>query len=181
MAQEYIGSQSILSQTNPWLTGIALYLCTVTIGLLGRKIFEGLAYNVSYSSKYGDAALVMCIVIAARILQREPSLPDWLVSRNFHVICAVISVVIGLAVGGLAIVQTTWAQSQIIDMCHNFLVVPFFLYTLSTMLPVTYWQGTTYEKIVTLACLVTWLALVWYDAHNGRLDQRSWLRAHGQL
>lgn len=181
MAQAFFGSQRVLNETQPWVVALVLYMFTIVIAWPLRKYFEGLAYNIAYSSKYGDIALIGCIFIAGLILHRYTVLPDWVTSLTFHFILGALAIGIGIGVGINAIIHTTWPESQWVDLGHNFLVVPFYLYVLGTTLPVTYLQGTATEKTLTVGFLLTWALLVYIDIRTGRLDQRSWLKLHGEL
>lgn len=173
------GSQKVLSATNPWLAAIVLYVFTIAIAYLGRWLFEGRAYNVAFSSKYGDVALIGCIWIAGSIFHRTRLLPAWTTSPTFHIAIATLAVAIGIIVGSYAIYESTWAKSEIIDMAHNFLIVPLYLYLLGTTLPVVYFQGTWLQKSATVALLLIWFGLVVFDTKTGRMKQQDWLKAQG--
>lgn len=179
MAQELFGSQHLFAIYSPWLLGVVLYATIMILVLLGRKIFEGRAYNVAYSSWLGGATLIGCMSIAGRALHRpDVVLPAWLASSTYHVTIAEISIMIGIFMGALAIYQTTWRESQVVDLAFNFLMAPAFIYGLVTLLPVTCFQGTPFEKTATVVLIVAYLVTAIIDIRTGRLHQHEWLEVN---
>lgn len=179
MVQELFGSHQLFATLNPWGLGVFLYAFIMLLVLLGRKIFEGRAYNVSWSSVVGGAALFACMAIAGQVLHRPYlMLPSWLLSITFHQIAAEAGIVIGICMGAVAIYQTTWVKSQWVDLAFNFLMVPAFFYLLGTLLPVIYFQGTADEEMATVVLLIVYGVTAIIDIVTGRLHQPEWLEAH---
>jgi hypothetical protein len=66
-----IGIHYLLAVSPIWFTGIILWIFTDGAIHLMRDKLEGLGYQVSFSAKFGDTGLIIAILIAATILQRE--------------------------------------------------------------------------------------------------------------
>ena len=170
--QTFVGSHWVLANLSWWGSILILWILTIGILPVGRLYFEGYGYNVAWSSKYGDWALIMCIVIAAFILQRPGHLPSWLISGTYHIVCGALAVAAGIL---LVTVANPLTREQVMDNYHNFFVVALLFYLLATTLPVVYWGGMTGEKVIVLCLLLLWAGLVVVDFQTGRSDQRSWL------
>jgi len=167
---------SLLAENPVWLTLVILYVATIGILPLGRWLFEGFRYNVALSSKYGDVALIVCVLIAASILKRQPVEP-WLASSTFHGVAIGLSIGIGLIAEVLVRANPSLRMGcEIMDVYHNLFIVPLFVYLiLAIAIPAIYLYGTGLQKIVSLSLLVAWATLFVYDLHTGRLNQREWL------
>ena len=183
MTSELFGSHRLFATMNPWVLGVVLYFGVNAFVLLGRKIFEGRAYNVAYSSWLGSAALIGCMSIAGHVLHRpDLPLPAWLTSSMYHQIVAGVSIVIGICMGALAIYQTTWAKSQWVDLAFNLVIAPLFMYLLATLLPViNLYLGVnvpTIYKTMTIVLLMLYGVTAIIDIRTGRLHQPEWVAAH---
>lgn len=174
--REYVGGYYLLATTPWWQT--ALFLLVFTIGILypGRWMFEGRAYNVAFSSNYGDIALTIIVVIGVVILQQGVSLPSFVRTPNFHVAVGAIAFMIGCA---LVAKKVIYEEGQIMDIYHDIVIVPLFLYLLGILAPVIYFGGTAAEKTFALVLLALWATLVIVDIQTERMDQRRWLEAQG--
>ena len=173
-----VGSHYVLAALPIWATVAVLVLLTYVVLYAGREYFEGMPYNVATSAIYGDAGFVICILIAAGILQRRPVEHAWLESSSFHWGFAHLAVILGLVAQWLVIRQFG-GFGQYVDTYHNLFIVPLFVYLLVTILPVIYLYGTITEKTFPIFALVLWVVLYLYDVATGRLEQRDWLRRHG--
>jgi hypothetical protein len=171
------GSHWLFYHTPVWASALILYVVTLGAMHIGREYFEGLPYQVAYSAQFGDAGLIGAVLIAATILQRgEVALPGWLINGYAHLFIAASSFFIGLVVSGLTI---KLRSGQVMDIYHDAVIGPMFLYFAATLLPVIYLGGNTTEKAATGLFVVLWLALVVYDIKDDRMNQRKWLQRSG--
>lgn len=176
---QLIGSHLVLSLLPIWVTLAILYVINAGILFEGRDFFEGLGYNIARSSVHGNVGLVVCMLIAADILQRQPIGPWWLESGAFHWLAAGIALYTGFAVEIIVLANSKWKLGQWMDVYHNTFIVPVFTYLMLTLLPVTYYNGTQLEIIVSFWLVVFWSILGIHDAQTGRLNQRDWLAEQG--
>lgn len=159
----------VLNELPIWFLALMLDVLCIDILFLGREKLEGLAYNVAFSSQYGDRALIGCVLIGASIIHRQEVVPHFLGSGLFQFICAILAILSG------HLVQIVLKSRQTMDVYHNAIIVPIFLASLAAALPMTYLYGSAVEKISTVALFGVWVFLLVYDAVEGRLDQRKWL------
>lgn len=161
-----------------WLTLLTLYIGCIALLPLGRKLFEGVAYNVALSSKWGDLALICCVLIAERTLRKQTVEIPWINRRGFHATCRTLALLVGIGLQVRAAAVHGWRFGEIMDCYHNLIIVPVFLYLLVAALPIVYVYGTRVQKLGTVALLLLWGSLVCYDFATGRLEQQSWLRLY---
>ena len=69
------GTYWILNAMPIWLMVLILDFICVDIFYIGREITEGLPYNISWASQYGDRFLIAIIIIGCLILNREILVP----------------------------------------------------------------------------------------------------------
>ncbi len=167
------GSHLIFS-TYPIFAGLALYAVTVLVLWPMRLVFEGAAYNVAFSSKFGDAALCGFAATAGLMLVRGVAMPEWALSLDFHLICA--GVAMGVGVGIALFVVPIW-RSQVTDAYHNLFVVSVYVYLVLTMAPVYFYVGPAAIALGS-AYIIVWILLLRDDAAENRLEQRAWLKEH---
>ena len=173
----YIGSLYVLANLPIWATALILYFATLGVIHVGRDYFEGLPYQVAYSAQFGDAALFGAVLIAAGILQRKGIyIPEWIQNQTLHVIIGSGSVCVGTLV---SLVTLGKRSGQYMDVYHDVVVGPLILYLAITILPVIFLNGTTIEVLATMCLALFWACLVIFDVKKKRMDQRSWLTAHG--
>ena len=173
MNTQFVGSHYALSVLPIWASALVFFGVTMGVIYVLRDIFEGLPYQVAYSAQLGDAALAGAVLVAATILQRGEALPGWLISGNFHVFAALISVSFGVT-WWLIDRPTQWG-----DIYHHLFVAPLILYLAITLLPVILFNGTRIEKLCVLCFALLWAALVVFDITHARMNQRQWLQSHG--
>ncbi len=172
--QHLHGSQYFLGQLPIWASSLILYVLMIGIIPVGRYVFDGYFYNVAWSSKLGDVFLIGCIAIGKSILQEQGVKTEAFTTTGYHLALAVVSVTIGI------LVQMNLKQKRVMDRYHALFVVPVFLYFgLSVVVPLNFMQGTAFQKWLTVALALAWLALVAFDGITGRLDQEAWLRKKG--
>jgi hypothetical protein len=157
------------------LTLLTLYIGCIAVLPLGRKLFEGVAYNVALSSKWGDLALICCVLIAANILKKQNVEIPWIFRRGFHTTCVTMAPLVGIGLQVRAAAAHGWRFGELMDGYHNLVIVPVFLYLLVATLPIVHLYGTRAQVLRTFAFLLLWGSLVCYDFVTGRLEQRSWL------
>lgn len=172
MLCDLIGSHQFLS-AYPIIVYVLIYFFFYLFLLIGRWISEGRAYDVAYSSKFGDIALAAFVIIAARIIQQPYFHPaSWMESKTFHFIVA------GISIKAAVVYLLTSKPRYAMDRWHALFVVPVFFYLIATTLPVYYQYASLTQFINGIFCILIWLVLVIYDGKKDRLDQRKWIRKH---
>jgi hypothetical protein len=173
----FVGIHAFLYSTEIWATVLLLYMFTLGALHLGREYFEGVPYQVAHSAQFGDAALIGVVLIAATVLQRgSVTLPGWLLSGLFHFTVALSAVCLGVLVS----LGTLHARSgHIMDIYHDIVIAPAFVYFAVTLLPVIWLCGNPNEIRATVCLILFWAVLVAYDIKCGRMNQLKWLRNHG--
>ena len=171
------GIYRLLALMPIWAITFVLFIITDGVVYLSRDWLEGLSYQVAYSAHFGDAALLIAVLIVAAIIQRGPIIiPKTLRNSNTHW-----RVFIASVFAGAALCWVTWGfrSTQFADMYHDILIGPLILFFAITLLPVIYFNGSRFEKIATLFFISLWAVLIVYDVQSDRMDQRSWLQNHG--
>jgi len=164
---------SILTALPVWATAGILFVITMVAILVGRDVLEGLPYNVSYSAVVGDAGLIISVLIAATVLQRGGCyIPELLQVVKVHELVLVASMALGAAVSVFTLGQRS---GQLMDVYHDVIVGPLFLYLAITLLPVVYYNGTRVEKWSVVGFIILWFILVVFDIRYDRMNQRDWL------
>ena len=172
----YYGSYYLLKELPIWTTALIFGLILVAV-LVGRDFFEGLAYNVSYSSSIGDVGLLVIVLIGATILKENRAIiPEWLQKEWVHIFLFILCILIGIIISFLTLKSRS---GQEMDIFHDVVIVPIFLYLLFTLMPLIYKNGTWIEKTATVLLFVLWTSLVVIDNKQGRINQREWLQNHG--
>lgn len=172
-----VGIYYILTTWPIWTTAAVLAAISLTV-LVGRDILEGLMYNVSYSSMVGDAALIICVLIAATILQRNRDcccVPYWLQNYGMQRDLLILSFLIGLLTCWLTLGSRS---GQVMDIYHDLAIGPLFLFFAITLLPVIFKNGNGKEVFATILLIALWAGLVVFDIKYDRLNQRQWLKDH---
>ncbi len=166
---------SILSVTPIWALFGILFALTFGAIFVGRHIFEGVPYQVSYSAQVGDAALLMAVLIAATILQRGNAvIPAW--APRLSVVIAGIALFIGIVV---CVSTLTSRGGKLMDIYHDVVIAPIVMYFAITLLPVIYQNGTALEQGATWFAIAFWMICVIYDVHDDRMNQRRLLERMG--
>ena len=165
---ELVGSYWFLNQF-PIFVYIVIYVLFYSILLVGRWMFEGRAYDVALSSKYGDMALGAFVVYAASMIkQQDFQTKEFMQDPGFHWIVVIVSIVITL----IYIIITKPAREM--DIWHGIITVPLFLYLIGTIAPVYYYASSS-ELALGVLLIAIWIILVIYDVLSGRMDQRKWI------
>jgi hypothetical protein len=183
-----------------WLLFLGLYIIVVGVLLPIRQFQEGLPYNVSFASEYGDLALILIIMIGAEVLQRTGA-SGMMGTLQFHVVVGVIALLVGFV---WQCITSSGAQSRdvfvfpagmfnpfylpgmvleyilnggvtLADSFHNMIGVPVLIYFLTTTILPTFRSATWFEMGSMFSLVMIWTLLVWYDARHGRLQQTKWL------
>lgn len=161
----------------PILATAAVLLSIVSLALLVlRDIFEGMPYNVAYSSAIGDVALIFGILIAVTILKRGPSFPFMMTADAQSLLAMVFPVCVIFSI--VTAINGTRSH-QVADFWHDFIIAPTLIFLVTALAPIIWTNGTRIEGLVALGCLLLWVALVIFDIQTGRMDQRKWLTNHG--
>lgn len=172
-----VGIHYLLAVAPIWATALVLWLATDGVIHLMRDKFEGLGYQVSYSAKFGDALLIIAVLIAATILQRGGVyLPEWLRPWGMQAAVLGICVAIGLVVSFVTLDERS---GQAADVYHDIVIGPTILFFAITLAPVVWYNGTPAEKFWVLCFALLWAALVVFDIKSERMNQRQWLVKHG--
>ena len=168
---------AILSTTPVWALFAFLFVLTYGAIFVGRHIFEGVPYQVSYSAFIGDGGLLVAVMIAATILQRpHENIPDWLMAGWVHIEIYFVA----LVAGTITCIMTLKSRlGKLMDVYHDVVIVPVVIYFAVTLLPVIYLSGTTLEQNFTSLVIVVWLACVFGDIKCDRMNQRRLLERLG--
>ena len=164
------GSYYMLCVLPIWASALVLYMLTQWVLFILRDRCEGLYYNTSYSAVLGDGALMVVVLMAAGILQREgTSLPAWAISGHFHFLSLIAGFILGIF----------WVMldqpKQWGDIYHHLGIAPLLTYLGVTLLvPVIILNGRRIEIVATVCLILLWALLVVYDAVTHRLDQRNY-------
>ena len=173
-----VGSYYILMALPLWATAAILEAVLLMI-FVGRDIFEGLPYNIAYSSLIGDIGLMLAVLIGATILKRgEVKMSEWMQSKTAHILVLLLSVLLGIIVSVLTLSSRA---GQIMDIYHDVIIAPLFLYLAVTLLPVIFKKGKKAEITAVLCFVLLWASLVVFDIEHGRMYQREWLQNHGVI
>ena len=171
MKNSLFGSHYFLNAC-PLYVYALIFALGLSLLFIGRKIFEGKAYNVARSGDLGDTGLAGFIILAAWIIQNgnfHPAL--WMESGIFHSIVIVVSIISAI------IYFVTALPYQKMDCWHALLIVPIFLYFIITTIPV-YVYASPAQKIAGFMMLMVWLFTLVYDKKEDRLDQRKWIKKY---
>src|SRR3989344_1261051 len=179
MNANLVGGHWVLNMLPVWATALVLYAVTLGVIFILRDKYEGLFYNTSYSAMLGDGALLVVVLMAAGVLQREILLPSWLQSKWFHFGVAILGIGLGIrwwgfdAFGVMLENYIEWG-----DIYHHLVIVPLLCYLGVTLLPVIWLAGTRVDKWSTLFLVLLWVMLVVYDTRTKRFNQRHYLKKH---
>lgn len=166
---------SILKETPVWLLFTVLFALTYAAIFVGRHVFEGLTYQVSFAAFIGDFGLLVSVLIAATILQRTSfETPYWL--KASHLWFAVAMIILGVL-----ICKTTLSSrdGKVMDIYHDVVIFPIIAYFAFTLLPMIWLYGNTKEQVATFFFIFLWLSCVVFDIMGDRMNQRKLLRRMG--
>lgn len=155
------------------LSMMLLWVVLYSLLLYGRFRFEGVYYDVAYSSKFGDFCLILVISWAGHIMRQERFRPRYSMrSWHFHARWIIGSLLLGQLVR-LAIQPKQW-----MDVWHASLIVPFFVYFIRCAVSVYWYCANTAQKIGGLILVLIWFIFVVYDIKTGRMIQRKYIQEH---
>src|SRR4051812_32220789 len=105
-----------------WLIFALLYVVCIAVLPFGRWIFEGKAYNVSFTSQYGDVAIFLSLLISVEILKQLPAAMPSTSSLTSFLIISVL--------GGIFMTAMEWSKPKIevMDFYHAVVIVPLLLF-----------------------------------------------------
>lgn len=121
----------------------------------------------------GDGALIVAVLMAAEILKRGGTMPEWLQDSKYHIGAGFVGIIFGVV----------WLKfdrpQQWADRYHHAVIAPLLLYLVITLLPVIFTNGNKNEKFATVFFVVLWVVLVFYDGawfslRRSRLSQRQY-------
>lgn len=170
------GSHLILSLCPIYVMVIIQIILYSGIPLL-RWIHEGKAYDIAWSSKFGDNIFLAGLIIFAGWMLQQPDYQPsaWMESGIFHSVAAVIAIVTSIIYGAVT------KPKRAADRYHAFVLFPIYLYLVTPCLPVYYDQpGSTWWFRLGLMLLFGWFVLVLFDIAKNRMNQREWISIHRQ-
>jgi hypothetical protein len=144
----------------------------------GRHLFEGIPYQVSYSAMIGDTAGFIYIVLRAQeILKRSDDvyIPACLQRGDVHVATLSASFLLGVIASMMSLATR---HGQIMDIYHDVVIAPVFLYLAITLVPVMLYNGSRREMFEAGFYAALWLVLAIMDWETGMIIQRVWLATH---
>lgn len=152
---------------------IVLELLLIESGYEIRELSEGVPYNLSRGSKYGDRALIICLLLGISILQRSGAVLPHYVNNIYNQVGTVgFAILVGIAWQMHDV--SARAVNTVTDAAHNLIVVPIFVFLFLVMAPVFVYCGTPKECGMALLLVIFWAVMVCWDAKLGRLDQPGW-------
>jgi len=173
---ELVGVYGVLKEFPLWIIAATL-MAMMVILVVGRGFLEGLPYNVAYSSIVGENGFIIVVLIAATVLKREPvCIMSWFSYIEAHISFLVLSLAICLSI---SIFTLDLRSGQWMDIYHDIVVAPLFMFLTIMLLPVIWKNSRGVEKKVTLCLMLLWISSFGYDITKGSLAQRPWLRSHG--
>ncbi len=178
MQTKLVGAFWFLQKIPSWVLFAGLYGICIGILPVGREFFEGLPYNISWASQFGDLFLMGIIIVGGEIL-KNTELNGELSANTTHSQWRVIFICLAVGVIAQFMLVSTRPRAMIVDTYHNIVVVPLLLNLLIAAGMVIYKYGTGSQKKEALFFLSIWFVLLILDAINGRLDQQQWLKQHG--
>jgi hypothetical protein len=177
MEEHYTGIHWILATLPIWATALAIVVVTLVAINELRDLMEGVPYQVSRSALYGEAGLIITVLIAATILQRgKVVIPSFVQGGETQLQMLVMFVIVGLAVSRVTMKSRS---NQLADIYHDAVVAPLFVFFGVTLLPVVYYGGTAFEKIIVYALINLWFIFFVTDVLGDRMNQRRWLTRRG--
>lgn len=178
--QYLMGGYWLLDYIPADVLALALVVLCVVILIPGREYFEGgLGYNVCLSSQLGDVALIGCISVGARIVQRGCVVPMALNSMGFSWFCVCAAVLMAVAWQGMIVLCSGGKWGTVMDAYHNVFAAPLLFYFLLLTMPLVYCCGSSSQKLWTLSMFLAWVGFLLFDKKTGRLQQPEWLKKHG--
>lgn len=162
----FVGIYAILNWLSPTVIGWTLVFFCVIILRLGRWRFEGMSYDVAFSSWIGDSALICIIVTGCAVLRRGAPIP----SLAWQAAC------IAAALYTLIVFFIVARPKRQMDIWHNIFTVPVLVLLLSSLAPVIIEAGSPWEKVLSASLFITWVVCLTIDLLTGRLDQEKYLR-----
>ena len=169
-----------------WNTGLAglMFAGVVMHSLFGEAIFtirektEGLPYNLSIGSRYGDTFLILGCLIGMYILQQKgiEAFPWWLKYDGVHVVVLALTIPVVAKCtnlpGDWRYVPRRWG-----DIYHNVFILPLLFYLVVVLGQVIAFVGDWQQRGGAALLVFAWVLCVLSDARNNRFDQRSRLDA----
>ena len=168
----------ILSLVHPWVA-MAILLVLLLMIPVGRKILEGgEAYDVSFTSKYGDKGLTIIAFFGAEILHSGPVYVPVLL-QDVHTQFRIY--LLALLVCGL-LCRATYEEreSGVMDFFHDLVIAPVFITMALTVGPIILINGTHTQIVVTIGSGILWLSLVYFDNKTGRFWQKRYRRIQAE-
>lgn len=154
--------RSFLLHCPMWAIFAILYFLVVVILLPIRRIFQGVPFNHSFASVYGDTALILAIMVGLEIL-RKSSADWWVYTVEFHMVALIFGMIFGLCW------QVRSGTKDAGDVWHNLVSVPLLIYCLTVTVLPTFGRANYWEKAGMSAFFLFWFFLVLYDLKEGRL------------
>jgi hypothetical protein len=151
-----------------------IYLVTALPIQVLRNVREAMPYQVAYSALLGEVAFFCLVVLAGAPVQQGAVLPSWLIRGNYHLLAALMGLIVGAVWLGLDW-NTEWG-----DRWHHIVTVPVFFYLAMALFPVIVWCGTYRDKWSAAFMASVYVGTIVYDIITHRMNQRGWIFAHIQ-
>jgi len=172
-----VGGYKLLFATPFWVVALFLDFFVIDILFIGREKFEGYPYNISWSSQYGDRALIGCILLGDCVLQQKGMPPA--LGGSYSTICLIVGVSAGLIDSVVVLWRDHWKFGTNMDTYHNIVIVSLLVYILGLTVPVIFMAGTLSEKLAAVVLSLIWVATFVYDVKTGRINQPKWHHDNG--
>lgn len=166
-----------------WVLSHLHFLWLITIGVLFilatpwvRRFSEpyGRGYSVSISAVWGDFFLLLMLGATAHNIQ-EQGVPSLVVQDGwFHGVTIIISLIIGVRM-----FMTAEGEQGFVDRVHNLVVVPGFIYLMTTAFLIAF-QVSLQLSILGVLVIGLWATFVVIDSREERLHQISYVRKTGE-
>ena len=157
----------------PAMIAVTLFFLTTGMILFIRKVDERKVYDVAFSSFPGDASLALYCGVIAEICQRQ--LPDGIhMTPEWHMATFIISIAAGLTihcVGSLLLgAQSSHWNALEAQKYHNIVVIPLLTYSVTSTLPILWYEKTSPPVISAFGFLLFWIFAFFIDLARGNLD-----------
>ena len=167
---------SFLSRRPMWEISTILLVLVVVVIPLGRLIFQGKWFQVSFSAFPGEACLAGVLLIAVEILHKVSYTPMLFNHRVWlQWVVYISSVLLGVMVFAFTMDER---EAEIMDFYHDIVVAPLFLSGAILLLPVIWFNGSQNQLSMTIFLISCWIVALLVDIDEGRLNQPQWLREH---
>lgn len=178
MYNEESFSYYLLTLHSPFQTITILGLVSIGAMFFIRDFFEGLAYNTSRCALWGGCAVLGVVYLGIDLLHNA-IVPPALTSGTFHFAAGVLSCIIAVINVGTLLRKTPSRQETVMDLYHNWILLPGYIYLLATLIPLIITLGSEWQIVALFVLAVIYGLTARLDVVAKRLDQPKFLKDNG--